>query len=234
MSDQHNGKHEENAAEPERPKYPPHERKLPRLTIHELEWVEDDLGRKHFYMPGGRPVCGRLKLRKNRVIEDEACLGIPMPAGPCKVHGGKAGGPMREARLRSASQSVTERTRCSVLMLRKGPLARRPVVVIFEGSERALAVGRALARVYGCLLLVLAAGADAAAAAKLEAEAAAWLDRHETLGEVDPLADPEPEELGETLRARYAGIVVLDRQGALTPRLEPVLGKTDCSVLVLK
>ncbi len=147
---------------------------------------------------------------------------------------GRPGGPLREARRHSATHSVTEQARCSVLLLQKGPLARRPVVVVFEGSERALAVGRTLSRVYGCRLLVLAAGPDAAAAAKLEAEAAAWLARHDTIGEVDPLAGPEPEALGEALRARYAGIVVLDRQGALTPRLEPVLSDIDCSVLVLK
>lgn len=147
---------------------------------------------------------------------------------------GGAGGPLRAARLRSTTHSVTERARCSVLLLRKGPLARRPVVVIFEGAERALAVGRALARVYGCQLVVLAVGRDATAAEALEEKAAAWLARHETIGEVDPLAAPEPEAIGEGLRARYAGIVVLDRQGALTPRLEPVLSEADCSVLVLK
>jgi hypothetical protein len=147
---------------------------------------------------------------------------------------GKAGGPVRAARMRSASRSVTERAGCSLLLLRRGPLARRPVVVIFEGAARALALGRTLARVYGCRLLVLAVGGDAAAAEALEAEAAAWLARHDTIGEVDPLADPAPEAIDETLRARYAGIVVLDRQGAMTPRLEPLLSEADCSVLVLK
>lgn len=76
-------------AEPD--EYP---RKMPRYTIHDLRCVEDELGRKHFHTPEGRAVCGRLKKAKNRKIPEEACCGIPMPKGPCKVHGGKAGGPL--------------------------------------------------------------------------------------------------------------------------------------------
>ncbi|TAJ21784.1 MAG: hypothetical protein EPO68_04140 [Planctomycetota bacterium] len=48
------------------------------------------------FTPEGRPVCGRRKKLKNRMIEDEACLAVPMAAGPCKVHGGMStGAPMR-------------------------------------------------------------------------------------------------------------------------------------------
>src|SRR5687768_7928245 len=76
----------------------PYERKLPPISIHELKCVEDDLGRKFFYLPSGRAVCGRRKKLKNRAIEDEACLAPPTKHGPCKVHGAKAGRPIKHGR----------------------------------------------------------------------------------------------------------------------------------------
>ncbi len=84
----------------ERPRFEPkeHERKLPHLTKDDLECVVDEFGREHFYMKEGRAVCGRLKKRHNRAIPNEACLGIPMSSGPCRIHGGKAGRPIEHGR----------------------------------------------------------------------------------------------------------------------------------------
>ena len=73
-------------------------RKLPRYTQDDLQVVTDEYGRNHYYTPEGRAVCGRFKKKKNRVIENEACLGVPMASGPCKVHGGKAGTRIRHGR----------------------------------------------------------------------------------------------------------------------------------------
>jgi hypothetical protein len=147
---------------------------------------------------------------------------------------GRAGGPLREARRRSATHSVTEQARCSVLLLQKGPLAARPVVAIYEGAERPLAVGQALSRVYASRFIVLAVGRDQEAAAALDREASAWLDRQGVKGEVHRLAGVEASQVAEALREQSAGIVVLDRHGGLAPQIEPVLSETDCSVLVLK
>ncbi len=77
---------------------PEKERKLPHLTQVDLESFVDEFGRTHYSMKDGRQVCGRLKKEKNRKIPDEACLGVPMASGPCKVHGGKAGRPLSHGR----------------------------------------------------------------------------------------------------------------------------------------
>ncbi len=76
----------------------PKPRKLPHLTQDDLVCVLDEDGRKHYWTKEGRPVCGRHKKQKNRVIPDEACLGIPMANGACNVHGGKAGRPITHGR----------------------------------------------------------------------------------------------------------------------------------------
>jgi len=86
-------------AEP--PRYPPrpeYQRVLPHLTQADLVLIHDEFGRAHYFTDKGRPVCGRLKKEKNRVIPDEACLGIPLANGACKVHGGKAGRPIEHGR----------------------------------------------------------------------------------------------------------------------------------------
>jgi hypothetical protein len=77
---------------PERP------RKLPRVTKADLVHFADEFGRDHYSMEDGRPVCGRLKKAHNREIPDEACLAPPMANGSCKVHGGKAGAPIKHGR----------------------------------------------------------------------------------------------------------------------------------------
>ena len=73
-------------------------RKKPRYSIHDLTCVEDELGRKHYMTPEGWRVCGRRKKAKNRKILDEACLGPPMPQGPCRVHGAGSGAPIKSGR----------------------------------------------------------------------------------------------------------------------------------------
>jgi hypothetical protein len=77
----------------------PADRKLPRYNVHQLREEVDALGRRHMFTPEGRAVCGRRKKLKNRLIEDEACLGVPTSAGPCRVHGGASlGGPLKTGR----------------------------------------------------------------------------------------------------------------------------------------
>ncbi|MCP4036593.1 MAG: hypothetical protein GY733_06625, partial [bacterium] len=75
-----------------------YERSLPRMAQDDLDVFVDEFGRKHYATPDGRPVCGRLKRVHNRKIEDEACFAPPMANGACRVHGGKAGAPIRTGR----------------------------------------------------------------------------------------------------------------------------------------
>lgn len=91
-----------------------HERVLPHLTQNDLDKLVDEHGRVHWFMTDGRRVCGRLKKKHNRKIPDECCLGPPMSNGACKVHGGKAGPPLKHGRYSRALttwQDAFERAR---------------------------------------------------------------------------------------------------------------------------
>lgn len=144
---------------------------------------------------------------------------------------GKAGAPRREARLSAETRRVTEQARCSVLLLHRAARPNRPVVALYEGDERPLGVGRSLARVYGSPLVVLALGADAEAAQALERDA---VQRLGGTAAVHRLAGAQPAEVARALGELSASIVVLDRHGSLASQIEPLLGETDCSVLVLR
>ena len=69
-------------------------RVLPRYRVDQLALHTDALGRRFFFTPEGRAVCGRRRKRKNAVIEDEACMAGPTSNGACRVHGGGAGPPL--------------------------------------------------------------------------------------------------------------------------------------------
>ncbi len=118
-----------------------------------------------------------------------------------------------------------------MLLLHRAVRPNRPVVAIYEGDERPLALGRSLSRVYGSPLVVLALGPDAEAAQALERDA---VQRLGGAAVVHRLAGAEPAEVAKALGELSASVVVLDRRGSLAPQIEPLLGETDCSVLVLK
>jgi nucleotide-binding universal stress UspA family protein len=150
---------------------------------------------------------------------------------------GTPGKAVRRARLAAASRALAERAPCSVLLMQAaGGGADRPVAVIYDGSERALATGERLARIYGRPLHVLALGDSEAAAAALQEEAAAWLERHRGGARVDRHVVDSAAEICEALKRRHPGMLVLDPDGALVGKfgLEALLGELKCSVLVLR
>ena len=148
---------------------------------------------------------------------------------------GTPGKAVRRARLAVASRALAERAPCSVLLMQAGG-AERPVAVIYDGSERALATGERLARIYGRPLHVLALGDSEAAAAALQVEAATWLERHRGGARVDRHVVDSAAEICEALKRRHPGMLVLDPEGALVGKfgLETLLGELKCSVLVLR
>jgi len=142
---------------------------------------------------------------------------------------GTPGKAVRRARLAAASRAVAERAPCSVLLMQAAGGADRPVAVIYDGSERALATGERLARIYGRPLQVLAVGDS-------EAAAATWLERHRGGARVDPRVVDSAAEICAALKRRHPGMLVLDPEGALVGKigLDTLLGELKCSVLVLR
>lgn len=149
---------------------------------------------------------------------------------------GTPGKAVRRARLAAASRALAERAPCSVLLMQAAGGAERPVAVIYDGSERSLATGERLARIYGRPLHVLALGDSEAAAVARQEEAAAWLDRHRGGARVDRHLIDSAAEICEALKRRHPGMLVLDPEGALVRKfgLDTVLGELKCSVLVLR
>jgi hypothetical protein len=149
---------------------------------------------------------------------------------------GTPGKAVRRARLAVASRAVAEQAPCSVLLMQAAGSVDRPVAVVYDGSERALAAGEQLARIHGRPLVVLAAADSEEAAAALENEACAWLDRHGGAARVRARAVESAEEICAALESRHPGVLVLDPAGVLVRRfgLEAVLGALKCSVLVLR
>ena len=92
-------------------------------------------------------------------------------------------------------------------------MAAAPVVVVYEGSETALALGEALAREARAALAVLVApGPGHGEVDALAREAGRWLGLHGLGGEVRRLG-AGPSAIMRALAERRARLAVLDRLG---------------------
>ena len=84
-----------------------------------------------------------------------------------------------------------------------------PVTVLYEGNERALALGAELAQMQGRALEIAAVDAELVAAAK------AWLSDRDLSARVEQISVETAEQLSAQLASQPAGIVVLERAGRL-------------------
>ncbi|MEE9209398.1 MAG: universal stress protein, partial [Kiloniellales bacterium] len=91
---------------------------------------------------------------------------------------GPPGREVRRAPVTVARRAVAEQAPCSVLLLQGGGAAGRPVVVIYDGSERSLALGERLARITERPLLVLAVAENEDGVSDLVRRAKDWERRH--------------------------------------------------------
>lgn len=140
------------------------------------------------------------------------------------------------ARPAEALRRVTAEAACSVLLLRRVETRARPLVVLYEGSERSLTAGHTLAQAEARVLRIVALGDSKAVVAERAAAAAAWLERLGRRGTVHGLISTEPAEVRAALRGQSPGAVVLDCRGTVAPRLEleALADDLDCSVLALR
>ena len=131
---------------------------------------------------------------------------------------------------------MTAEAACSVLLLQRQDTRARPVVVLFEGSERSLAVGQTLAQAEARALRIVALADSEVVVAERVAVAAAWLERLEHRGTVHGLVSAEPAEVRAALLGQSPGAVVLDCRGTVAPRLEleELADDLGCSVLALR
>lgn len=141
-----------------------------------------------------------------------------------------ATGRQRRSRSGLIALAVAARAPCSVFLLDRLRHAGLPVVVLYEGSPQALAIGRALAESCNSRLIVLALADSAEAAAALQASAQA--DLKETL-DVSALAVGSASQIVKALQLRHPGVVVFQRSGSLAPQTETAVQAFDGSILAL-
>lgn len=125
---------------------------------------------------------------------------------------------------------------CSLLLLRAAARIDRPVLVLYDGSERVLEAGVRLARNLGRGLAVVAVGASEEFAERRRRDAAGWLERHGLGVAVRPLVATGLEELRQGLGPRHPEILILDRGGALGEHLnmESLLEAFGCTLFILR
>jgi len=147
---------------------------------------------------------------------------------------GASGRALRQARVTVTGCAVAARAPCSVLLLQDTGSDAWPVVVVYDGAERALVLGERLARIYQRPLLVLAAAESAAAAADLAARARDWERHHHGRARVIEAIGESVAEFRAALEVQRPGILVLDPERGLAARfgLEALLGELRCSVFV--
>ncbi len=171
-----------------------------------------------------------------RVARGDVAERLLAEAGDCELLAlGTVGRRSAGTRLGGTARRIARGAKCSVMVMRCEGLRHRPVIVLYEGAARALAMGAELADMHGCPLEVLAVGADAAAAEAAEATAADWLAAHDVAATVHGHAGHQAQAIYALLSDRSPNAIVVDRQGALGRLIdvEQALERPTASVLVV-
>ena len=142
---------------------------------------------------------------------------------------GTVGRVSRRGRIGATARRMARQAPCSVLLMRRDETSSLPVVVLFEGSERALGFGAALARLQGRALQIAIADAGLLATAK------AWLAARDLEATIERIATADADKLSGQLGGQAAGIMVLERAGALGGAIDTdrVLAGAPSSVILV-
>ena len=122
---------------------------------------------------------------------------------------GTVGRVSQRSRIGATARRMARQAPCSVLVMRHDETPGLPVTVLFEGNERALALGEELAQMQGRALEIAVVDTGLMAAAK------AWLSDRDLPARVEQLSVETAEQLSAQLASQPAGIVVLERAGRL-------------------
>ncbi len=142
---------------------------------------------------------------------------------------GTVGRPSGRRRLGATARELARQAPCTLLLMRGEAHAGRPVLVLFEGDESALALAEQLARLDRSPMTILASDEERAEVAT------AWLDRQGRTAAVRVLEDDEPERASHLLETEPCGTVILERRGRLGAAIdaERVLAGPAASVILL-
>jgi len=139
----------------------------------------------------------------------------------------------RRSRTGIAALSVAAQAPCSLFLMYRRWETGKPAVILYEGSEETLAMGRTLATIYNLPLVALVLAQNEEVAESEITTVQHYLgsgDRPADLIQVHPVT---ANRIGDALRDLTPGIVIFDRRGKLAPEIEEALDAVNSSVLSL-
>ncbi len=149
---------------------------------------------------------------------------------------GASGEAMRRAGVEMTS-GLMAMSAPGALLLARGPgCSSGPLVALYDGSDRVLALARRMAAIQRRRLIVVAVGANEGEAAARQVLAADWLRQAGLRGSVRKLVMDRQESMSEALGREYPGVLLVDRRGPISAQLslETLVREAACSVLILK
>ena len=142
-----------------------------------------------------------------------------------------------QARGAAYRRLIAAQASCCVLLVRPDGRPSQPVVALYTGSQRALAVAAQLARAYRRPLIVLAAAKTAEAVAALMDAASRWLQDGAMSAPVRGIVADTVSEIDAAIATLYPGVLVIDRpQGPAAKGydLDALLEHPPCSIFILR
>lgn len=149
---------------------------------------------------------------------------------------GMSGEAMRRARGEVTGGVMAMEAPGALLLARGAACSSGPLVVLYDGTERVLALGRRMAAAQHRRLIIVAAGASEAQAAERAAQVLDWMGEAGVRASLRKLVLGPPAAMCEALGREYPGVLLIDRRGPLAAEIpvEGLVGEAACSVLVLK
>jgi len=143
------------------------------------------------------------------------------------------------ARAATHWRLMAAEARCSVLLVRPDGRPSQPVVALYTGSQRVLAVAAQLARAYRRPLIVLATAGTATAVASLAKKASHWLEAGAVSAPVRSIVAGNASELDTAIAALYPDVLVAARPPASVAKkktydLEALIEHPPCSLFILR
>lgn len=183
-------------------------------------------------------VAERLRIKSSfRVLRGGMAEQVLTEARTCDMLAlGASGEVMRRARVEIAAGLMAMQTPGAVLLVHGRGRPTGPVLVLFDGSARALTLGLRLAGIERRRLVVAAVGANEPEAVERQEGAAAWLKRHDQRATIRRIVIDEPQAACGALRREYPGMLVVDRRGPVSGQIpvDALLKETGCSIFLLK
>jgi nucleotide-binding universal stress UspA family protein len=139
----------------------------------------------------------------------------------------------RHSRTGMAALTVAAQAPCSLFLMYRRWETWKPVVVLYDGSEEALVMGQTLAAIYNLPLVVLVLAQNEEAAQSEITTVRRTLGGAAHPANLIQVHHVTANRIGDTLRDITPGIVIFDRRGKQTRKIEAALEAVNSSVLSL-